>query len=59
MEPIYLLGACAVLIVMWLGIWLVFIGASQADDANAKWAARLEDAAPRFDDDLGLMEVDE
>jgi len=40
------------LIVMWLGIWLVFIGASQADDANAKWAARLEDAAPKFDDEV-------
>jgi hypothetical protein len=85
MEPIYLLGACAVLIVMWFGIWLVFIGASQADDANEdaarkirrkhdadilhgtieahkaewKWAARLEDAAPTFDDDLGMMEESE
>jgi len=56
MEPIYLLGACAVLIVMYFGIWALLVVSSEGDK---KWAARLEDAAPKFDDDLGLMEVDE
>jgi len=56
MEPIYLLGACAVLIVMYFGIWALLVVSSEGDK---KWAARLDDAAPKFDDDLGMMEVDE
>ena len=58
-EPIYLLFACMVLVVMWSGIMLLLIGADKADDANEKWARYIEAHAPRFDDDLGMMEVDE
>ena len=56
MDYIYLLLACAVLIVMYFGIWALLVVSSEGDK---KWAARLEDAAPRFDDDLGMMEVDD